>query len=129
MTDVSEGCIYNGGGMAAKPHILPAPVRRWQCPSCEARHVTTEARPHTPMHACPRHGGLTAPYVEVPAGRDSLGRHAARHQPVERGDYIADETGVTFLDGRPVMAVRTERADGSNDATVYAPTANTKGVL
>jgi len=72
---------------------------------------------------------LTAPFVEVPAGRDGLGRYAARHELVERGDYVGDETGVAFLDGRPVMAVRTDRADGSNDATVFAPTANVKGVL
>lgn len=90
--------------------------RRWECPSCHQQHVTTEHRPHTPFHACKALGGLTAPFVEVRGSE--LDRHAARHVVVERGDYIGDDKTA----GR-VMAVNTERADGSNDCTVYAPTA------
>ena len=47
-----------------------------------------------------------------------------RHMPVERADYIGRERGVRHDNrGRAVMAVRTERADGSNDTAVFAPTA------
>lgn len=41
---------------------------------------------------------------------------------VERGDYIGSELVQTDGNGRPVMAVVTERADGQ-DCTVFAPTA------
>jgi hypothetical protein len=95
---------------------------RWQCPSCGAQQVTTDHRPHTPMHDCPSQHGLSVPYVEVHGSE--LAKHSTRHVLVEREDLIGDETGVTLDDtGRAVMAVRTERADGSNDVAVYAPTA------
>jgi hypothetical protein len=91
--------------------------RRWTCPNCSAEDVTTDARPHTRFHACPGLHGLTAPMV--PAGM------RARVRAVEREDYIGNED-VRLTDGRPVMSVVTERSDGSNDVTVYAPTAHAR---
>ncbi len=97
------------------------PTKRWECPSCGHQHVTREARPHTPMHPCPRLKGVIAPYVEV---TDALVKHSVRHVVVEREDFIGNELGVATDDeGRAVMAVRTERADGSNDCHVFAPLA------
>lgn len=107
------------------PTLLEAPVRRWQCPSCGAQHVTREARPHTPMHTCRALRGLSAPFVEV-VGSD-LPKHATRHVVVEREDWVRSELVQTDGEGRPVMAVRTERADGSNDCHVFAPTARVIG--
>jgi hypothetical protein len=40
---------------------------------------------------------------------------------MEREDYIGDETADR------IMSVRTERPDGSNDCTIYAPTATVRG--
>lgn len=102
-------------------HLL-APERFWQCPSCGLQDRTVEARPHTRMHAC-RALGLTVPMALVPPKRHNgeLERGDVRHVVVEREDYIGDE-----LVDSPVMAVRTERPDGSNDLTVYPATATNK---
>lgn len=103
--------------------VILDPTRRWGCPSCGGLHVTHEARPHVPMHPCPALRGLTAPYVEITG--TELDPHAARHRIVERDDYVGNEDVQTDNTGRPVMALATDRADGSNDQTVYAPTAHT----
>jgi hypothetical protein len=95
--------------------VILDPSKRWQCPSCDAQHVTKEPRPHTPMHPCRGQGGLTVPYVEV-IGTE-LGKRTHRHVQVEREDYMNGD------DAGRVMAVRTERPDGSYDCTVYPPTA------
>lgn len=92
------------------------PTHRWQCPSCAARHVTHEARPHVPMHPCPALD-LVAPFVEVFA--DDLAAGSVRHVVNEREDYVGDET-CTYANGRPIMSVSTERADGSNDIHAFA---------
>jgi hypothetical protein len=42
---------------------------------------------------------------------------------VERDDYVGREMVQSDSDGRPVMAIRTERWDGSNDLAVLAPCA------
>jgi hypothetical protein len=91
--------------------------RLWVCPNCPAQDVTTEARPHTRYHACPGLHGLTAPMVEAGS--------RVRVTAVEREDYVGDET-VTSVGGRPIMAVKTERQDGSNDVMVFAPLASGK---
>lgn len=69
------------------------------------------------MHNCPALGMLSAPYVEV-TGLE-LNRSAQNVTVVERDDYIGGEI-VTVANGRPVMAINVERADGSNDRVVYA---------
>ena len=48
---------------------------------------------------------------------------------VDREDYVGEDEGRVTTDenGRPVMAVRTDRQDGSNDLAVMAPTATLRG--
>lgn len=88
----------------------------WACPNC---HLSERTRPQPPnssrMHNCPKLHGLTAPLVLE--GTD------CKVTAVERGDYLRDEKQRTGDDGRPYMAVVAERADGTNDAWVFAPVA------
>ena len=95
------------------------PRQEWDCPNCDYLDVTTEAKPHTRMHACPGMGGLTVPMVNT--SRHAVGKRASvRVRKVLREDYEGNERGLTRdADGRPVMAVVTEYPDGSNDAAVY----------
>lgn len=100
--------------------MLEPPTRYWSCPSCVAQHVSHEARPHLPMHPCPGQAGMMVPYVEAHPGR--LQRRADRrhHRLIERGDYAGSEKGLRrTVDGRLVMAVHTERPDGSHDTCVF----------
>jgi hypothetical protein len=94
-----------------------APEHRWSCPNCPAEDVTHDVLPHTRFHSCAGLGGLTVPMI--PAGTK------ARVTTVEREDYIGNED-VQLTNGRPIMSVITERPDGSNDVTVYAPTVRAK---
>ncbi len=91
-----------------------APEQRWTCPNCDLESVTREARPHTQFHACPGLKGLTAPMVE--AGT------RCKVEAIERDDYVGAEMVQTDGDGRPVMAVRTTRDNGT-DLAVLAPCA------
>lgn len=86
----------------------------WVCPNCTGRDRTFERRPHTRMHSCPGLLGLTAPMV-----REGV---RCRVRPVERGDYVKDELVQRDGEGRPWMAVVTDRDDGM-DCAVLAPTA------
>jgi hypothetical protein len=100
---------------------LDLPVRWWHCPSCGLRDRTQQAGVHTQFHACPAIGGVNLPMCEA-TGPDVAAD--ARHTLVMRDDYIGNSNiGLVA----PVAAVRTERGDGSNDVTVFAPTA-TAGV-
>jgi hypothetical protein len=85
----------------------------WSCPSCNASAMTYNSQ--TPMHRCDGLVGLMTPLV--PVGM------AAKHERVERGDYIGSEVVQVDGEGRPVMAVVTTRDDGQ-DCTVYAPVAS-----
>lgn len=99
--------------------ILEAPIREWFCPNCGLHDQTREARPHSRFHTCPTLRGLSAPML--PAGMDAkVTAHA-------RDDYVNGELVQTDDEGKPVMAVRTERADGSSDVIVFAPTARAEG--
>lgn len=100
----------------------------WECPACHGQ-TTTAGQFKQPGHQCPSLSGLQIPYAPVPAGMTSLPSGSVRVVPVERMDMIDGERGIVHDDaGRAIMAVRTERADGSNDVTVYAPVAtNRKG--
>lgn len=104
------------------PHLLD-PTKHWRCPSCGGEHATNEARPHTPMHTCAAQRGLSVPFVEVVRNGQ-----ASRHLVVEREDYEGTENVTRDGEGRPIMAVRVERADGSNDAHVFAPMAKATAV-
>lgn len=102
--------------------ILEPPVRRFECPSCGRQETSRQTGAVTIGHACPKVAGLSVPYVEVMGSE--LRKHSVRHVVVERGDWIGDERGVMRdIEGRAVMAVHTERADGSHDTQVFAPSA------
>lgn len=95
--------------------VVVSALKRWSCPNCKQTAITRETKPHARFHTCPGLKGLTAPLVE----------EGTRVQvvAVEREDYIAGEIVQTDETGRPVMAVRTDYADGRNDVAVLAPTA------
>lgn len=84
----------------------------WECPNCHLAERTRALPPNSSrFHSCPKLHGLTAPLVR--AGTD------CKVTAVERGDYLGDEEQRMGTDGRPYMAVRTDRADGSNDLVVF----------
>lgn len=101
--------------------ILLDPSRRWECPSCNRQLKTDRPVTQIPLHPCKEQRGLMVPFVEVHGVE--LPKHAARHVVVERGDWVGSEHVQTDGEGRPVMAVRTERPDGSYDTHVLAPAA------
>jgi hypothetical protein len=41
----------------------------------------------------------------------------------DREDYVGKEDVQVDGNGRPIMSITTERADGTNDTMVFAPTA------
>ena len=85
--------------------LLTPPPIRWQCPNCDMRAVSRESRPHSQMHTCPGLGGILAPMI--PEGM------SAKVEVIEREDAVNGEQGLRYDDrGRPIMAVRTTRADG-----------------
>lgn len=98
--------------------LLDVPVTRWECPNCDLKQATKEARPHTRFHACAGLAGLTAPMVR----EGERVKVTAR----EREDYIGAEDVQYDTDGRPVAQVVTERPDGSTDVIVFAPTAHSR---
>lgn len=99
--------------------MLLTSVRRWVCANdCGQTATTTDPRPHSQFHTCPKLRGLTAPMV--PEGtRAKVTAH-------EREDYVGSEQVRTDEAGRPVMSITTERDDGQ-DVMVFAPTASARG--
>ncbi|MGW2213191.1 hypothetical protein [Streptomyces sp. NPDC001781] len=89
--------------------------QRWGCPNCPATAVTTGA--DNRFHPCAGLAGLLAPMV-----LDGVRAHV---RAVVREDYVGAEDVRCDGDGRPVMAVVTEREDGQ-DCAVYAPTARVR---
>jgi len=99
---------------------MQAPARHWVCPNCPVEDRTA-ASVRNRWHRCRGAGvyaGLYAPLV--PAGV------RARVITRERDDYVGGER-VRLHQGRPVMSVITERADGSNDTAVFVPSARIAG--
>jgi hypothetical protein len=90
--------------------------RDWACPNCGKTDRTAASVPNR-YHTCPKLRFLSAPLL--PAGED------AKVYVREREDYVGQEN-VRLADGRPVMSIVTERPDGSNDAIVFAPTAEVR---
>jgi hypothetical protein len=94
-------------------------VTEWECPNCGKTDTTTEARPHSRFHVCPRLRYLTAPMVRKGT--------QAKVELVERQDYVNGEK--VQLDPerkRPVMSIVTTR-DNGQDVAVFAPAATGKG--
>lgn len=85
----------------------------WECPACGKTAEVPGAYGKV-VHRCPKMGGLTTPYVRKGA--------KAKLSLVMREDYIGDELVQTDDEGRPVMALITEREDGQ-DTRVFAPAA------
>lgn len=95
--------------------ILEPPSVYWECPNCTQR-ATSNAPQQVPFHACRGLHGFNV--ALVPEGSRSHVR------AVHREDYVGNEESLTYdSDGRPVMAIVTERPDGSNDCVVLPPTA------
>jgi hypothetical protein len=97
-------------------------MTQWECPNCVAAHQTNDPRTITPMHQCRGLSGLQAPFIRVPPERVEL-PPGVRVRAVEREDYVGEEIVTENGEGRPIMSVITERADGSNDVHVFAPAA------
>jgi len=93
---------------------LLTPIQNWYCPNCGKSDQTSEARPHSRFHVCPKLRGLTAPML--PAGT------AAKVEAVERQDYVGKDVVQTDENGRPVQSVVTTR-DNGQDTAVFAPVA------
>lgn len=100
-------------------HLFQPPPVRWICSNGCGVIGVTPAGVSNRFHTCRALAGLTAPLVPEGSG--------ARVRTVERGDYAGKEILRTDGNGRPVMAVVTDRPDGSNDVTVFAPTARGGG--
>ncbi|HEY3142154.1 MAG TPA: hypothetical protein VGJ86_13545 [Acidimicrobiales bacterium] len=100
-----------------RPVLLPPPVQNWWCPNCTETAVTHIPRgtPASQFHPCRGLRGLTAPMLQE--GVDA--KVTAR----EWEDYENGELVQRDGEGRPISAVITTRADGSNDTAVLAPTA------
>src|SRR4051812_28453839 len=95
------------------------PNQRWECPNCDLKAITHEAKPHTEMHNCPGLKGLIAPMV--PEGQK------CKVEAKVREDYVGKESLRYDEDGRPIAAVETTREDG-NDVAVFAPCATVRMV-
>lgn len=100
------------------------PRHEWACPNCVQRDVTSESRPHSRMHACAGSSGLTAPMLPAHLVDD----RAVKVTPKVREDYEGRDIVTHDENGRPIMAVETEYADGRTDLAVYAPTATARVV-
>jgi hypothetical protein len=98
------------------------PRNEWACPNCDLRDVTSETRPHSRFHPCAGMSGLTAPMVPA----KDVDRNRVQVKAIEREDYLGDEIQATDENGRPIMAVRTEYADGRIDCAVNAPVAQSQ---
>lgn len=98
-------------------YILQPPEQRWECPNCTVTD-RTRGMPNR-IHCCSGMAGLLAPLVPAGSG--------ARVRAVERQDYVGTEHVTLDGNGRPVMALVTDRPDGSNDVHVFAPAARGGG--
>lgn len=88
-------------------------VHHWYCPNCGATDTTSEERPHSRFHTCPKMHMMSSPML--------LQGTSAKIEAREREDYIGDEK-VQLFNGRPIMSIVTTRDDGQ-DAIVFAPMA------
>ena len=97
------------------PVLLVKRETRWVCPNCTATDVTYHPEPHLRFHRCAALAGMEAPFVHEGV--------RCKVTAVEREDYVNGEDVRYDADGRPIMAVRTERADGC-DVAIFAPCAH-----
>jgi len=89
--------------------------RHWACPNCTLTTVSRKATAHMPYHPCRGLHGLLAPMIPRGVRAEVIA--------VEREDYIGTEqVQLDPENGRPIMAVVTNRADGQ-DRIINAPVA------
>lgn len=88
-------------------------VTLWFCPTCDAAARTVDTK--LPHHPCPGRAGLMLPLLRE--------GERSRLVQVDRDDYVGNDIVTTDETGRPIMAVTVEHDDGSEDRTVFAPTA------
>lgn len=100
------------------------PRKEWACPNCPAQDVTLEARPHTRYHTCPGLGGISAPMIPAV----EVEQRTTRVRAIEREDYAGRSIVEVDESGKAIMAVETERSDGSTDLAVLAPCINVEVV-
>lgn len=93
----------------------------WECTGCGRRERTEVDPAYAPMHACKAMGSMSVPFTREGA--------KVLLSAVEREDYIGNEVVPYDDNGRPIMAIVTEYADGRKDSTVYAPTASIRGSM
>jgi hypothetical protein len=93
--------------------------RHWGCPNCDYTRVTYKSGPQAVIHRCRGLRGLIAPLVE-----DGV---RAKVYARERDDYVGENVVQVDGEGRPIMSIVTERADGQ-DCRVLAPLAAVSGV-
>jgi hypothetical protein len=98
--------------------IFDPPPRQWVCTRCDQNEITPHNIPNR-YHECRGMAGLNVPMV--PRGSDCT---TVAH---EHEDYVGTRDVQYDGDGRPIMTVTVDRADGSNDTVVYAPTAHANG--
>jgi len=95
-------------------------IRDWYCPECGKTDQTKDDGTGTRYHTCPKMRMLSVPMV--------LAGVKARLVLKEPEGYVSGKIQQRDPErGRPIMSLITERADGSNDTIVYAPTATGKG--
>jgi hypothetical protein len=84
------------------------------CPNCGLSERVSPPMPpgSSKFHNCPRLHMLSAPLVPVEMD--------CKVEAVEREDYLGDEIQNKGEDGKPYQAIKTTRADGSNDLAVNA---------
>jgi hypothetical protein len=97
--------------------LLTPPEQHWVCPNCTTTAVTRYApgQVAAEYHPCRGLNGLNAPMVAEHAD--------AKVEAVPWGDMLYGELVQRDGEGRPISAIRTERADGSNDIVALAPSA------
>ena len=110
-----DGRVQPDGQPVMAAVLLDREPRQWVCAHCPVTAVTAWDTPNR-FHHCRGLAGITAPMV--PAGS------RCRVRAVVREDYVAGEIVQYDDNGRPIMAVVTDRPDGSNDVAVLAPTAH-----
>ena len=87
--------------------LLTPPWEDWYCPNCGVSERIPGLPPNASRyHTCPRLHMLTAPLIRANV--------YAKVEAEERADYLNGETQETGDDGKPYMAVRTTRDEGSD---------------
>lgn len=95
---------------------LTEPATSWRCDRCNTDYYSANPdRRAQHLHECPAFNGLSVPFTLQDGTQKLIVK--------DREDYEGDELVQRDPNGRPVMAIEVVHEDGSNNAVVYAPTA------